>query len=258
MLSAGARLLPLPVDAAGFDVDALEAVVRHTRVRAVLLTPHRHYPTTVSLCAHRRRRLLALCARERIALIEDDYDHELSYEHKPLMPMKSVDGDGVVIYVGTLSKIVAPGLRLGFVCAPVDVIAALASLRAHSDRQGDLVLEAAVADLFDDGMILRHARRLKRAGQERRDAFVDALRSQLGDRLSFVVPGGGMALWAQVHDVDVEAWCARSLACGVSFATAQRYALDGRARPFVRLGFAALSIDELREAARRMKLAWRA
>jgi GntR family transcriptional regulator/MocR family aminotransferase len=250
--AAGARLVPISVDADGLSVEALMRAHRRRRLRALVVTPHHQYPTTVSLSAPRRAELLSFCAANRIAVLEDDYDHELSYESKPLLPLASIDAAGVVVYIGTLSKIVAPGLRLGFVCAPPEVVNALASVRAHTDRQGDGVLEAAIADLLEDGSIARHARRLRRAGHERRDTLVAALKTHLRDVLEFAVPHGGMAVWGRCVGVDADAWAARALEKRVTFATAARFALDGQPRPFVRLGFAALTPDEIKEAVRRM------
>ncbi len=250
---AGARLVPLPVDAQGLDVEALEALVCRERVRAVYVTPHHQYPTTAVLSPGRRMALLELARAHRLAVIEDDYDHEFHYDGRPVLPLASADQHGVVIYVGTLSKILAPGLRIGFVVAPAPLIERLAARRTYVDRQGDLTVERAVAELLEDGEVQRHARRARRAYQSRRDALAEALGKELGAALSFSLPAGGMALWAHAApEIDVDAWAERALGAGVAFTTAKRFAFDGRRRPFVRLGFASLSERDLREAARRM------
>jgi GntR family transcriptional regulator/MocR family aminotransferase len=251
---AGARLQPLPVDAQGLDVDALEALVAKERVRAVYLTPHHQYPTTVVLSPGRRLRLLELAARHRIALIEDDYDHEFHYEGRPVLPLAAADGAGVVIYVGTLSKILAPGLRLGFLVAPPPLLERLAAVRHLVDRQGDQAVECAVAELLEDGEVQRHARRARRIYQVRRDALCQALQAELSSALRFEAPQGGISLWAQMDPaVDVDSWSERALARGVAFYPARRFAFDGRSRPAARLGFAALNEREIAEAVRRMK-----
>ena len=253
---AGARLVPLPVDASGLRVDALEELVSRERVRAVYVTPHHQYPTTAVLAPGRRLALLALAKAQRIAVLEDDYDHEFHYDGRPVLPLASADDAGVVVYVGTLSKILAPGLRIGFVVAPVPVIERLATLRTFVDRQGDRAVERAVAELLEEGDVQRHARRVRRIYETRRDALAEALRERLGDALSFEPPTGGMALWARVASgIDVDAWAERALARGVAFYPGKRFAFDGRRRPFVRLGFAALDEKELREAVKRMAAA---
>ncbi len=251
--AAGAKLRALPVDGEGLDVAALEALCAKQPVRAVYVTPHHQYPTTVGLSAARRLRLLQLARACRFAVLEDDYDHEFHYEGRPVLPLASADTDGAVVYVGTLSKLLAPGLRLGFTVAPRPLIDRLVALRRYVDRQGDLALEAAVAELFEDGEVQRHARRARKAYALRRDALIDALRKELGGALSFEVPAGGMALWARAaRGVDVEAWAQRALTRGVRLFPGRSFAFDGKPRPFLRLGYASLDERELREAVKRI------
>lgn len=250
--AAGARLVPIPVDDYGIDVAALAALTERERVRAVYVTPHHQYPTTMVLSAGRRMELLSLAKRARMAVLEDDYDHEFHYDGRPVLPLASVDEDGVVVYFGTLSKILAPGLRIGFVVAPRPFIEKLAVIRTFVDRQGDLVVERAVAELFEEGEAERAAQRAKRAYKARRDALVEALSKQLSGVLDFRVPAGGMAVWAKAEGVDVDAWAERALAHKVAFTTGKRFAFDGKKRPYVRLGFAASTEDELHEAVKRM------
>ncbi|WP_437289406.1 PLP-dependent aminotransferase family protein [Sorangium sp. So ce406] len=250
---AGARLVPVPVDAAGLSVDALAELAERERVRAVYVTPHHQYPTTAVLAPGRRIALLELCRSRRVAVIEDDYDHEFHYDGRPVLPLASADTAGVVVYVGTLSKILAPGLRLGFVVAPEPLIERLALHRAFVDRQGDHAVERAVAELLEDGEVQRHAQRARRIYRARRDLLVEALRARLGHALDFRVPAGGMALWARVDAaIDADAWAERALARKVAFSAGRRYAFDGKRRPFLRLGFAALDEGEIREAVERM------
>ncbi|APR75800.1 Transcriptional regulator, GntR family domain / Aspartate aminotransferase [Minicystis rosea] len=253
---AGARLVPLPVDESGLVVDALADLCTREKVRAVYVTPHHQYPTTAVLAPGRRLALLALCRAQRIAVFEDDYDHEFHYDGRPVLPLASADDAGVVVYVGTLSKILAPGLRIGFVVAPEPLIGRLATLRTLIDRQGDRAVERAVAELLEDGEVQRHARRARRAYQARRSALAEALHEHLGDVLAFDLPVGGMALWARATDgLDVDAWAERALVKGVAVQTAKRFAFDGRRRPFLRLGFAALTEKEIAEAVKRLAAA---
>jgi GntR family transcriptional regulator / MocR family aminotransferase len=250
---AGAELVPVPVDAHGLDVDALAARCAEERIAAVYLTPHHQYPTTVSLSPGRRLALLALARAHRFAIFEDDYDHEFHYEGRPLLPLASADTHGNVVYIGTLSKVLAPGLRLGYLSAPRPLLERAVELRWYVDRQGDLATEAAVAELIEDGELQRHVRRARRVYHRRRDRCVDALTARFGDRLSFAVPSGGMALWARCQaGVDVDAWYERAVAGGVAFQPARHFAFDGRSRPYLRLGYACLDDDELVEAVSRL------
>ena len=246
---AGADLHPLPVDDEGLVVDELRALAQRRRVRAVYVTPHHQYPTTVTLSAARRLQLMALAKEHRMAVIEDDYDHEFHYEGRPVLPLASADAAGVVVYVGTLSKVFAPGLRVGYVVAPAPVIERLRGYRAYVDHHGDRVGEVALAELIEDGELQRHTNRARRAYGRRRDAFVQLLRHELSDALTLSAPPGGMALWARVaKGIDANAWAARALQAGVAVSPGSRFAFDRRNRPFLRLGFARVQEPLLRRA----------
>jgi GntR family transcriptional regulator/MocR family aminotransferase len=249
--SAGARLVGVPLDASGLVVDELPA-----RPRLVYTTPHHQYPTTVLLSPARRMALLERARRERFAIVEDDYDHEFHFDGRPVAPLASADTGGSVLYVGTLSKVLAPGLRLGYVVAPEPVIAALGAIRATIDRQGDHVTELAVADLIEDGEISRHAATSRRIYAERRDAFVELLRRELGGVLELDLPAGGITIWARVApDISIERWRQRALAKGVAFVPGRELALGRVASPFIRLAFARHTESELGDAVRRLKRA---
>ncbi|QRO02866.1 PLP-dependent aminotransferase family protein [Archangium violaceum] len=253
---AGARLVGLPVDAQGVKVDALQALLAKQPVRAVYVTPHHQYPTTVTLTAARRMALLRLAAEARVAVVEDDYDHEFHYEGRPVLPLASSDRAGCVVYVGSLSKLVAPGLRLGYVVAPAPLVSALAALRMVVDRQGDAPLERAVSELLQEGELQRHARKARREYLVRRDALVEALRGELGGSVDFEIPAGGLALWARVDEaLDTADWVARAASHGVRVAPGRSFALEGRGPSAFRLGFASLTPQELREAVHRLALA---
>jgi GntR family transcriptional regulator/MocR family aminotransferase len=253
---AGARVVPVPLDADGLRVDALEKIVEREKLRAIYLTPHHQYPTMAVLSPGRRLQLLDLARRNRFAILEDDYDHEFHYQGRPVLPLASADQWGVVVYIGTLSKILAPGVRLGFMVAPQALLDRIVQLRLLTDRQGDLAIESAVGEMLEDGEVQRHVRRMRRINEARRAALIAALRKHLGSALSFDVPSGGVALWARVaDDIDVDRWNERALALKVTFAPGGEFAFDGKSRPNVRLCFSRLNEAEIEEGVRRMAAA---
>jgi len=249
----GIELLPVPVDAEGLRVDALRALVEKRPVRAVLTTPSPQYPTTVSLSASRRRALLDLAAERRFAVIEDDFAHASRFEGPQPLPLASEDARGVVVYLGTLSKVWMPSVRLGYVVAAPRLIGELVSVRQLVDVCGDPVLEVAMAELLEDGALERHFRRMRAVMRSRRDALMAGLREELGGAVRFREPSGGTQLWVEVDDaIDVDAWAAAALARGVLFVTGNRFFARPDPPPCLMLGFATLDEGELREAVRRM------
>ncbi len=252
----GARLVPIPVDAHGLSVDHLSALAEEQRIRAVLVTPHHQFPTTVTLSAARRVRLLELARRHRFAVIEDDYDHEFHYDGRPILPLASADAGGTVIYVGSLSKTLAPGLRLGYIAAAPELIAHLTEYRTLLDTQGDLVLESAVAELVEDGEVQRHVRRMQRIYRARRDAMAALLARELGGAVTVTPPVGGTAFWLRVApEIDIDRWSRLATAQDVIFEAGDRFSFDGAPLPYIRVGFAGHREPELAEAVRRMAAA---
>ncbi|WP_394836125.1 PLP-dependent aminotransferase family protein [Pendulispora rubella] len=250
---AGARIVPIPVDRDGIDVGELARQAASMRIRLVYVTPHHQYPTTVVLTPTRRLALLELARQQGMAIVEDDYDQEFHYDGRPVLPMASADPHGQVIYIGTFAKILAPGLRLGFVVAPEPALARMAYERELIDRQGDGVLECAVAELLEEREIQRHARRMRRTYQARRDALCEAIDKHLAGAISYIKPPGGMALWTKVaSDVDVDRWQQRAVEKDVHFQTGRHFFLDGARAPYARFGYAMLNERELLTAVRRL------
>jgi GntR family transcriptional regulator/MocR family aminotransferase len=198
-LNAGMQLVRVPVDDCGIDVDAIEKICRRKKIKAVHVTSHHHYPTTVTLSAARRMKLLALAEQFGFVIIEDDYDYDFHYLSSPILPLVSADAKGMVIYVGTLSKTVAPAIRTGYVVAPVNLILELARLRQLVDTQGDPIMELALADMFEDGSIKRHIKKALHEYRLRRDFVCTTLSQLLSDIIDFKVPDGGLAIWAKFH-----------------------------------------------------------
>src|SRR6185295_18878636 len=145
-------------------------------------------------------------------------DNEFHYDGRPVLPLASADHAGHVVYIGTLSKVLAPGLRIGYLVAPPGVLQSAIAIRSLLDIQGDLATEAAVASLIEDGEVQRHVARVRRVYANRREILANSLRRVFGDGVEFTLAPGGMALWVRLRmSVDVEEWARRSVERGVSW-----------------------------------------
>lgn len=246
--AAGADLVPVRLDANGMVPEALETALTEEPVRLIYLTSHHQHPTTVTLPAERRQRIYELASRRGIPILEDDYDHEFHFRSHPIAPIASSDPCELVIYTSTLSKIMFPSMRLGFLAVPEAIYQPLVNLRAVMTRQNNIFLQDAVARWIDNGGFERHLRRMRRAYQERRDALVDALTAgrNAGLPLNWSVPDGGMALWLDCG-VDSDAVAREASARKVLVTPESRYRFSGPRRgTHLRLGYASQTPAEIR------------
>ena len=240
----GVEVIRVPLDADGLDVGTLAAHPRLAEVRAVYVTPHHQYPTTVTLTAERRIQLLELARTHHFAILEDDYDYDFYYERAPQLPLAALDRGAQVIYIGSFTKVLAPNLRIGYMYGPADFLDAVLALRLRSDRQGDLLLERAMAYYLKNGEVDRHLRKVRPVYQQRRDLLTVLLQDTFGDRISFTPPRGGMATWVEfAPEENYEGRLANLREVWVSPSWR-----DWRQRRGLRIGFASLDDYELRNA----------
>jgi GntR family transcriptional regulator/MocR family aminotransferase len=244
--ACGAKIVTVGLDEDGIDVADVERACRKHRVRAIFVTPHHQFPTTVSMRPERRLRLLELARQFAFAIIEDDYDHEFHFGAQPLLPMASY-APARVIYAGSMSKLLAPALRIGYIAAAPDVIDALAYQISLIDGMGNSVTEEAAADLLESGEIRRHVRKTAHIYAARRDAFARSLDETLGALIDYRIPDGGLAFWLRFHDPEaLDRIEAQAPGLGLSFASSHSYAVDDSAERGLRLGFASLDEGEAR------------
>ena len=195
--NAGMHLVRVKVDESGIDVDAIEKLCRKKKIKAVFVTPHHHYPTTVTLAASRRIRLVELSEKFGFIIIEDDYDYDFHYQSNPILPLISADQKGMIVYIGTLSKTIAPAIRTGYIVAPSNLILELSRIRQIIDTQGDPIMEMTLAEMFSDGEIRRHMKKAQQEYHRRRDSLCELLTQKLPGIIDFNIPDGGLAVWAK-------------------------------------------------------------
>ncbi|MBL6444879.1 PLP-dependent aminotransferase family protein [Fulvivirga sp. 29W222] len=193
----GGNPLRIGVDEFGLNIDELEKLLKTTKVSIVYITPHHHYPTTVTLPAERRIQLLELALKYNFAIIEDDYDYDFHYSSSPLLPLASLNHHEHVIYIGSFSKIFAPAIRIGYIVSSRRIINELSKIRGIIDRQGDPVLEHVMALAIESGELQRHLKKTLKIYLSRRDLLCKRLNEKLGGLIEYKVPEGGMALWVK-------------------------------------------------------------
>lgn len=191
----GAKVRTIPLDENGIDVDYIRTHFQPGEVRMVYVTPHHHYPTTVTLSAQRRISLLQLAREYGFVILEDDYDYDFQYEQTAVMPLASGDIDGMVVYVGAFGKTLAPAFQTGFVVAPDNFIAEMRKYLAIIDRQGDVIMEQALGEMIEEGEVHRHLKKSLKVYRERRDLFCEILETRFDGLVKFQKPAGGLALW---------------------------------------------------------------
>lgn len=242
----GGKLVFVPTDQQGMDVEAVEAICKREKVKMLYITPHHCHPTTVTLSADRRRKLLELSAQYGFAILEDDYDYDFHYSGSPILPMASSDTHGNVIYIGSLCKTIAPAIRTGFMVAPEKFIKAATRLRKIIDRQGDAVLEEAVAEIYSDGTIKRHMKKALKLYKARRDYLAQLLQAKLPEEISFTKPEGGMAIWATFHEsTNLNVISEQAQKEGLFISNGAHHNTHEKHGNATRLGFASLNFEEM-------------
>lgn len=256
--NAGARLMPVAVDGEGMSLDALEALMDREPVKLVCVTANPQYPTHAFMGPERRKRLLALAKAKGARILEADLSLGFHREARPSLALASEDEEGLVFYLATLEQILAPGLQVGFIAGPAPDVKAMAKHHQLIEWPGNLFQEASLEELFRDGEIARHLRRIRKVADERRATMVDRIQLHLGAFASVEDPHEGLSLWVQIRKPEaLDAWVDRCAAKGVVFYPGRLYAFNREPLPFVCMGFAAHTVEEQNAACERMAEAWR-
>ncbi|MDW8059528.1 MAG: PLP-dependent aminotransferase family protein [Thermomicrobium sp.] len=248
----------VPLDEGGVLLDRLEeAFRREPRPKAFYTVPTFQNPAGVTMSAERRQAVVELAARYGVAIVEDDPYGELWYEVPPPPPLRAYWDE--VLFLGTFSKTLAPGLRVGWLVAPPRLMKPLIDAKEAADIQSDRMLQRALAAVVSSPWYERHLEAARAEYAERCRLLADALAHELGGLASWSLPGGGFFLWITLVDgVDTASLLPRCAEHGVTYVPGAEFYPDHRASPSLRLGFTTLSRQELLSGAERLGRALRA
>ena len=251
--SMDVRLLGIPIDEQGMRMDALEDALRNVNPKLIYTIPTFNNPTGVCLSSQRRRQMIALADRYNTPILEDDFAGDLRYEGRAQPALKALDPGGLVIYVSTFSKMLAPGLRLGFLAADGPVYERLVACKQAYDLATSNLIQRALEAYITVGRYQAHLRRACQVYGNRRDAMITALSKYLPAEVSWIKPQGGLFVWLKLPDeLSTNELYPLAGEEKVSFAPGSLFYPGARHQPYMRLNFVAHPVDVIEEGVSRL------
>ncbi len=251
--SLDVRLLGVPLDEQGMQVEQVEETLRSGRPRLIYTIPTFHNPTGTCMSGHRRRQLVALADRYNVPILEDDFVGDLRYEGRAQPALKALDPGGRVIYTSTFSKMLMPGLRVGFLVASGPVYERLLACKRVTDLATSDLMQRALEAYITVGRYQAHLRRACQIYRRRRDAMLEALSRHLPPGVRCLPPQGGLFVWLQLSGgLSANELYPVAAQEGVTFAPGSLFFPAERPQPYLRLNFAMHPPDVIEEGIRRL------
>jgi 2-aminoadipate transaminase len=247
----------VPLDDNGMDVDRLESVLASNQVKFIYVLPNFHNPAGVTLSLERRLKLVELAARYGVFIVEDDPYGELRFEGEDIVPLVVLHKENV-IYLCTFSKTLSPGIRLGWIVAPEQVISRLIQAKQGTDLHTSTFLQMVVYDICQQGFLREHVRSIRRLYRERRDVMLAAMEREFPCSVTWTRPQGGLFLWVRMPEhVDAAEFLKIALEENVAFVPGHAFHADGSGRNTMRLNFSNAKPEMIEEGIGRLGRALR-
>jgi len=241
---SGARIVPRPLDAEGLTLEK-----KKTHPRLIFVTPTAQFPLGMTMTPERRGQLISFAQKHQAYLMEDDYLSEFWFSRPPLPSLQGMDDSGHVIYAGTMSKILYPSLRLGYLIVPEEVIDAVIKTRSVFDLHSSPIDQATLARFISEGYFLRHVKRVRNLYFERRQFFIEEFNRLLSDRFRLQVPEAGLHLIAWWHGKkDWPSVLQAIQGCRAKPASLSVFCIKAQLEPGLVFGFAAWTRAQIRQA----------
>ena len=253
------RWVEVPTDDEGMDLEALERRLQYCdRVKLIYVVPNFQNPTGTTWSLERRRRFAEIVTQHSVAVVEDDTYGELRFEGLPLPPIKSFDSKGHIVYIGTFSKVLSPGMRIGWLTASSPLYEKYVILKQGSDLHTSTLCQmqiSAYLEMFDFDKSLSRMRAVYR---ERRDAMIRALEKEMPKGVRFSRPSGGLFLWVELPPhMDARELLRRSLELDVAFVPGGSFFPKGNKENTLRLSYSHMPVERIEEGVRRLSAAAR-
>lgn len=245
----GLQPLEIPMRADGMDLDLLERAIEKEKPVLVYTMPNFQNPTGVSTNQAHRERLLSICQRQRIPIVEDGFEEEMKYFGRVVLPIKSMDKDQMVIYCGTFSKVLFPGVRIGWIAADKECIARLIALRSFSDLSSSMILQAGIYEFCQNGHYERHISKMHRLFRKRMQTMLEAMQQAIKPQwASWQEPSGGYLVWLKLAPLSATASAMQEALSrhGVQAAFGDSFFFSKAADIHLRLSISQLNEEEIR------------
>jgi GntR family transcriptional regulator/MocR family aminotransferase len=243
---AGAKIVPKPLDDQGIVIARSR---KEPLPKLIYITPSHQFPIGVTMSFPRRTALLDFARAHHAFVFEDDYDAEFRFTGPPLPSLQGIDNSGRVIYAGTMSKILCPSLRLGYIVAPEPLVDSLIKIRSAMDQHSSPIDQATLARFITEGFFLSHIKRMRKIYSERRDFFIEEFNKLLGDRFTLQVPEAGLNIVAWLRREEDFPMIRRiTIDLGVRPSALSYFSIQAKLKPAFVFGFAAWTPAQIRES----------